>query len=153
MDSTDSSLVYRSTWSDYDQRLKSFNNWPLQIKQTSQDMAQAGFIYTGSSDRVFCFECKVGLKRWESNDNVWLEHKKWSPSCQYIRMVGVCSSPPSRDKPYTLFNTAPDIIINGEKVGIPRDQKSDTHCEEQHYGTLKEKNQPRESEDVCGWCI
>ena len=65
MDSADSSLVYRSTWSDYDQRLKSFNNWPLQIKQTSQDMAQAGFIYTGSSDRVFCFECKVGLKRWE----------------------------------------------------------------------------------------
>jgi hypothetical protein len=67
-------------------------------------------------------------------------------------MVGVCPSP-SLDKPYTLFKTTPDTIINGEKIGIPLDQKSDTCCEEKHYGTLKEKNQPRGSEDVCGWCI
>ena len=52
------------------------------------DLARAGFLYTGEGDKTTCFRCGVGVFNWERTDDVWKEHKKWSPNCDYLKMVG-----------------------------------------------------------------
>ena len=39
-------------------RLKTFDTWPKYLRPTKEEMASAGFVYTGKSDRVVCFACK-----------------------------------------------------------------------------------------------
>ena len=34
-----------------------------------------------------CFHCGISLKKWESQDDVVLEQKKWAPECKYLRMA------------------------------------------------------------------
>lgn len=78
-----------TNWNMFEKRLSSFTNWPRQMKQSSRTMAQAGFVYLNRGDSCFCFKCELIFKGWESTDNPWLEHKKWSPDCDYINMVGI----------------------------------------------------------------
>ncbi|KAJ8309976.1 hypothetical protein KUTeg_011841 [Tegillarca granosa] len=35
--------------------------------------------YTGKEDVVFCYHCGQGLKSWDPDDNVWVEHARWAP--------------------------------------------------------------------------
>ena len=73
---------------NFTERLKSFDTWPLQMKQSPKSMAKAGFIYTGKSDRACCFMCKLRVHRWIPEDDPMTEHFRLSPRCSYIRMVG-----------------------------------------------------------------
>ncbi|XP_048240255.1 death-associated inhibitor of apoptosis 1-like [Haliotis rufescens] len=72
-------------------RLKSFAIWPLQMKQSPKSMAEAGFIYTGQYDRVYCFKCKIRVHRWMPEDDPMTEHFRLSPRCTYIHML--CEEP------------------------------------------------------------
>lgn len=67
-----------------DVRLKTFQNWPLSCNQRPEDLAEAGFFYSGKSDAVFCFDCGQGLQDWEDEDTPWGEHARWSPECPYL---------------------------------------------------------------------
>ena len=51
-------------------------------------LARAGLYYTGKSDVCQCFLCHVKLNAWERDDDAIQEHYKWSPQCEYIKMVG-----------------------------------------------------------------
>lgn len=67
-------------------RLKSFEIWPVGIKQRPQELAEAGFFYNGQSDLTTCFACGVFLCNWEPNDNVWVEHKKHAKTeCIFLK--------------------------------------------------------------------
>ena len=88
--STDSFVIRDlNNWSNFEERLKSYKNWPIQMNQTDRDMAHAGFFYLNRGDSVQCFKCDIRLKGWEGMDTPWAEHAKWSPDCHYIQMVGV----------------------------------------------------------------
>ncbi|XP_071084010.1 baculoviral IAP repeat-containing protein 5.2-A-like [Haliotis cracherodii] len=76
--------VYGQKFSD---RLKTFDKWPLQMKQSPTSMAKAGFIYTGQSDKAYCFKCKLHVHRWIPEDDPMTEHFRLSPHCSYIHMV------------------------------------------------------------------
>lgn len=68
-------------------RLNSFETWPIGIKQKPHELAAAGFFYSGQSDMVICFSCGLYLNQWESNDNPWVEHKKWlTKECNYLNL-------------------------------------------------------------------
>ncbi|XP_010405986.2 E3 ubiquitin-protein ligase XIAP isoform X1 [Corvus cornix cornix] len=75
-------------------RLKSFHNWPLNGQLTPQELANAGFYYTGVGDQVACFCCGGKLKNWEPSDRAWSEHKRHFPKCLFVlgRGVGNISS-------------------------------------------------------------
>ncbi|NWR05813.1 XIAP ligase, partial [Paradoxornis webbianus] len=75
-------------------RLKSFHNWPLNGHLTPQELANAGFYYTGVGDQVACFCCGGKLKNWEPGDRAWSEHKRHFPKCLFVlgRDVGNVSS-------------------------------------------------------------
>lgn len=66
-------------------RLDTFLNWMgPNISQTRDQIAEAGFYYAGYSDCCRCFYCGGGLKSWEAEDNPWIEHARWFPSCPFI---------------------------------------------------------------------
>ncbi|CAB3380388.1 Hypothetical predicted protein [Cloeon dipterum] len=67
-------------------RENSFKLWPKQISQTPDVLCTAGFFYTGSGDRVICFQCGGGLKDWHPEDTPWSEHAKWFSSCPYLNI-------------------------------------------------------------------
>ncbi|KAH9494786.1 hypothetical protein Btru_020610 [Bulinus truncatus] len=65
-------------------RLATFESWPKEKHLTAQELSEAGFLYTGVSDRVRCFWCNVELHEWEAGDSPWVEHARFSPECQYV---------------------------------------------------------------------
>ena len=56
-------------------RIKSYKKWPKQIKQTTQELAEAGFYYTQKEDTVRCFYSGLFLHNLEEEDNVVSEHR------------------------------------------------------------------------------
>jgi len=67
-------------------RLKSYSLWPPALPQKPDDLAKAGFFYTGYSDQVKCFYCDGGLESWEPSDSPWMEHIKWFSECAFVKM-------------------------------------------------------------------
>jgi hypothetical protein len=74
-------------YANYERRFLSFKTWPKQLKQQPDELSAAGFYYEGVGDHVYCFFCGKNLYNWESKDNSFLEHKRWSPQCKYLKMV------------------------------------------------------------------
>ncbi|EAA04007.5 AGAP007294-PA [Anopheles gambiae str. PEST] len=68
-------------------RLKSYEDWPTSLKQKPQQLSDAGFFYTGMSDRVKCFSCGGGLKDWEQEDDPWQQHAIWYSNCHYLQLM------------------------------------------------------------------
>lgn len=69
-------------------RAKTFRrSWPHRLALSPENMAEAGFYYTGPRDLVRCFYCNCGLKNWEAADNPWEEHCRYHPQCPYVRCV------------------------------------------------------------------
>ena len=70
----------------FNSRRESFTTWPLQLTQSPDQLASAGFFYTGCGDKVRCFSGGCGLEKWEPGDDPVLEHKKWYPDCFFVMM-------------------------------------------------------------------
>ncbi|XP_016284071.1 baculoviral IAP repeat-containing protein 7 [Monodelphis domestica] len=65
-------------------RLASFHNWPSAAVVCPQQLARAGFFYTGQHDHVKCYYCDGGLRNWDRGDDPWREHAKWFPRCEFL---------------------------------------------------------------------
>ncbi|XP_058798919.1 baculoviral IAP repeat-containing protein 2-like isoform X2 [Phymastichus coffea] len=89
--STDeSSLTKRPYFGDYatyKARLQTFADWPTSMAQTKEQLADAGFFYTGTGDQTTCYHCGGGLKNWEPQDDPWVQHAKWFSTCFYVKLV------------------------------------------------------------------
>jgi hypothetical protein len=81
-------LVQRAHYPEYasvNLRMNTYHMWPISMGQTPYELAEAGFYYIGSSDRVRCFMCGGGLKDWHHCDIPWNEHAKWFPYCSHLK--------------------------------------------------------------------
>lgn len=67
----------------------SFDGWSVDFIEIN-DLAEAGFFYTGNEDKVVCFSCGCGLKGWEDGDVPLEEHKKTSEDCEYLNYIQGC---------------------------------------------------------------
>merc|ERR1719430_2004270 len=67
-------------------RLSTYSTWPPALPQKPQELADAGFFYTGRSDQVKCFYCDGGLESWEPSDSPLQEHLKWFGDCAFVKM-------------------------------------------------------------------
>ncbi|KAK3588489.1 hypothetical protein CHS0354_012898 [Potamilus streckersoni] len=63
------------------------HGWPPYLDQTPQQMAEAGFFFTGNQDYTRCYQCGGGLRNWEPGDNPWIEHCRWYPTCPHVQKV------------------------------------------------------------------
>lgn len=76
----------------FSSRLKTYRFWPHQMKHHIRDLARAGFSYTGRSDSVRCIGCpEREFCKWKVSDNAWSEHKRLSPTCNFLLMAGPLS--------------------------------------------------------------
>jgi hypothetical protein len=72
---------------DYHQteiRLKTFKLWP-KLCQTKEEMAEAGFLYTGFNDNVKCPFCKITINQWMPEENPKTKHLSISPECTFVK--------------------------------------------------------------------
>uniref|UniRef100_A0A8C3MAR8 RING-type E3 ubiquitin transferase n=1 Tax=Geospiza parvula TaxID=87175 RepID=A0A8C3MAR8_GEOPR len=65
-------------------RLSTFENWPQNSSMHPEQLARAGFFYTGRGDVVRCFYCDGGVRSWSLGDDPWREHAKWYPECEFL---------------------------------------------------------------------
>lgn len=68
-------------------RIRSFAEWPRNMKQKPEQLAEAGFFYTGVGDRVKCFSCGGGLKDWDDDDEPWEQHALWMNKCRFVKLM------------------------------------------------------------------
>lgn len=73
-----------SFYASYEERIESFSDWPCGLSQTKEDMAKAGFFYTGISDKVICFSCGLKLNQWQPTDEPLAEHAKHLGTCEFM---------------------------------------------------------------------
>ncbi|XP_062315029.1 baculoviral IAP repeat-containing protein 7 isoform X1 [Osmerus eperlanus] len=73
-----------------EERLRTFQNWPVDAPVTSGDLAKEGFFFSGSGDKVQCFCCGGILRYWVHGDSPLVEHKRHFPTCSFVlgRAVG-----------------------------------------------------------------
>jgi len=73
----------------YDQlgdRLKTFTlPPPWEGPVDPHSMSEAGFVYTGQEDLVYCFSCNIKLDGWTKHMDPLLRHKEESPTCSFVR--------------------------------------------------------------------
>lgn len=67
-------------------RFETFKEWPKSLKQRPKELVEAGFFYTGKSDRVICFSCGSILLDWDENDIPWEQHALWFDHCNYVQL-------------------------------------------------------------------
>ncbi|XP_010294730.1 PREDICTED: baculoviral IAP repeat-containing protein 7 [Phaethon lepturus] len=65
-------------------RLSTFQHWPQYTDMQPEQLARAGFFYTGQGDVVRCFYCDGGVRNWSFGDDPWREHAKWYPGCEFL---------------------------------------------------------------------
>ncbi|KAE8574424.1 hypothetical protein XENTR_v10003421 [Xenopus tropicalis] len=110
-------------------RLGSFSTWPRYANGDPQQLAGAGFFYTGHRDHVKCFHCDGGLRNWEQGDDPWTEHAKWFPMCDFLLQVkgeafirsvqeSFFSSPETSPESVGSYEGSP--VSSAESVSVPR---------------------------------
>lgn len=97
----------------YEDRLKTYTNWPMYFHTRPESLSHSGFFYCGSSDKVQCYSCKGILKNWKDGDVPWIEHIKHFPQCQFVRQCVPSTvkeihkvwrySSEKKQQPFTLF--------------------------------------------------
>lgn len=131
-------------------RASTYRNFPPEVTQTPEDMAQAGFFYSGKDDVVYCYFCGQGIRAWEPEDDVWIEHARWSPNCghllnckgsEFVRMVKLAETNPEMSYS-SIENTREDLstqvttpMVNGHTAG------GSSHKEE-NAETLEDSDSP-----------
>ncbi|XP_071135428.1 uncharacterized protein [Mytilus edulis] len=66
-------------------RKDSYFDWPEKRSSLHPyDLSECGLFFTHFEDCVRCFQCGIGLRNWEEDDNPWVEHARWSRKCQYL---------------------------------------------------------------------
>jgi hypothetical protein len=76
----------RAKWPQYAnriERLDTYKSWP-KPKIDVEELAEAGMFYKGDNDNTLCFYCGISIGHWETHDNPWIEHARFSQDCQFL---------------------------------------------------------------------
>lgn len=105
------SIPRNAIYADESERLKTFKRWPKALKQRPRELCEAGFFYSGYSDRTECFQCGIVLHNWEENDDPWAVHAKHAAYCTYLVMKRPLNATNPRER---------DASCTASHVGEPR---------------------------------
>ncbi|PAA50937.1 hypothetical protein BOX15_Mlig024044g2 [Macrostomum lignano] len=54
------------------------------VQQPVYLLAKAGFFYSEAERATCCFSCGLRMSEWSCDDDVWVEHARWSPRCPHV---------------------------------------------------------------------
>ncbi|XP_075032812.1 baculoviral IAP repeat-containing protein 7 isoform X3 [Mixophyes fleayi] len=150
------------------ERLATYRNWPQYAEVTPDQLAQAGFFYTGYRDNVRCFHCDGGLRNWERGDNPWAEHAKWFPRCEfliqsmgpgYIRSIQDIqfSSPESTPESRRSSDRSPNTPSSSVRIAEAPAQRASSEPEPQNEPetalSTEEQLRRLKEERICKVCM
>ena len=71
----------------YDARLASLRSprWPPDVPIPADELARAGWYFTGIRDRVKCPWCHGCVYNWVDGDTALGEHKRHYPQCEFVK--------------------------------------------------------------------
>ena len=71
----------------YDVRLASFTSprWPPDVPIPADELARAGWYFTGIRDQVKCPWCHGCVYNWVDDDTALGEHKRHYPQCKFVK--------------------------------------------------------------------
>ena len=70
----------------YEDRIKTFKNWEYDSIVKPEILAKNGFYYYGQKDLTRCIFCNAIIGDWELDDNVEVEHQKYSSNCPMVKV-------------------------------------------------------------------
>ncbi|XP_038022226.1 baculoviral IAP repeat-containing protein 7 isoform X1 [Anas platyrhynchos] len=123
-------------------RLSTFQNWPQSSEMRPEQLARAGYFYTGQGDMVRCYYCNGSVRNWAVGDDPWREHARWNPRCEFllgsrgrefvnsVQESFASSRPPghSRDQTEQDSSASQDLLRNWRSLSLPSvDQFSVAH--------------------------
>ena len=83
------------------ERLHTFKNWSVKFI-SPEELARSGFFYCGYNcnqiELVKCFFCHVRLGNWDCDDDVVVEHLRWSQTCPLLRRHYTNNEPIDQEK-------------------------------------------------------
>lgn len=105
-------------------RLKSFRNWPEQIGVAGDDLAYAGYYYTGTGDVVRCPFCGGEARHWRDSHSAFERHKIHSPDCPFVRdhCPPVAGGPPVAGAVMSGWDTGvvgDESVLTGQRHSVP----------------------------------
>ena len=142
-------------------RLKTFFDWPNR-HPLATELAENGFIYTGTDDRVKCAWCNGVLHSWEPTDNVADQHRQHFPSCPRVLMTSNPQFPqPSQDvvgfevTKAKLTQPSHDVVgfASINLVSIPNSTPQPPLTEIPSLGSIEEETERLRSERLCKVCM
>ncbi|XP_033305671.1 E3 ubiquitin-protein ligase XIAP-like [Bombus bifarius] len=138
----------------YESRLNSFETWPTYTKPSSEELADAGFYYTGVYDFTICFHCGSMKAGWR-NEDPWEEHAILSPNCCYLltvrgweyvnKVIGF--------KIYETPAEAPIEIADGNPERSNSENDSNEMTLQEKIASLEEENQALKDARSCKVCM
>lgn len=77
---------HHASMCEISRRQDTFNDkkW-TQTSPSIEELALAGFFYSGTGNTVTCFYCNGSLHQWGENDSPKIEHGRWFPHCLYAK--------------------------------------------------------------------
>jgi hypothetical protein len=73
------------SYADVNCRRISFHNWPIPRQLNGDELANAGWFYTGKDVNTQCFNCGCLCTDWRKGDDPWIKHKELSSNkCSFI---------------------------------------------------------------------
>lgn len=76
-------------FSDFNERLKTFEYWPTSMSQTIKALAELGFYYNNNVDKTLCYYHENYLDDNQKINNSWIEHTNKFPKWiqRYINII------------------------------------------------------------------
>lgn len=81
------SSPHNANYMSISSRHASYETWNHESSPSVDELAQAGFFYTGIKNIVRCFYCNGSLQSWRKHDNPLIEHIKFFPHCAYAKQL------------------------------------------------------------------
>ena len=114
----ESSLFQLPSMLHCSERLKTFDSWCEANKPCKVDMAKAGFIFLGFEDQTICVFCGIRIHKWTPHDVPFVEHKKYSWGCPFLKLTYVEEPVKTKEVTQPLFasgrNTQPGQLFENK---------------------------------------
>nr|XP_038022231.1 baculoviral IAP repeat-containing protein 7 isoform X6 [Anas platyrhynchos] len=112
-------------------RLSTFQNWPQSSEMRPEQLARAGYFYTGQGDMVRCYYCNGSVRNWAVGDDPWREHARWNPRCEFL--LG------SRGREFV--NSVQESFASSRPPGHSRDQTEQDSSASQDAETSRSREE------------
>lgn len=104
----------RKEFRNISQRKASFQHAPPRFRRLSNKLVHAGFFFRKQTTTTYCFQCFLGVSKWNKRAEPLIIHTLASPSCSFIR----------ESQPQKFITTIMENKANIIKYMLPADARS-----------------------------